>query len=230
MVRKGNSPYLSPEVVEKAAAIAGRIGVPVSNVVEAAFEAATASGRPRVDAQREIDAYETGSALTFEQLSRAVSWPTYTPEKLVRHFGIDLGTGYSVSTLVISHGGWVPQDPDPAAPIVRHGYGIKIDSYGVDVADSARGYFHVQEASLVRLLALRRGQPRMYALAWDHRQLNNSRRRYFNQIAVAQNGNWIIPETGWNFPIDEDDRAVVSALDSIIVRPTGNQNPVKWLA
>ena len=49
-------------------------------------------------------------------------------------------------------------------------------------------------------------------------------------IAVAQNGNWTIPETGWNFPIDEDDRAVVSALDSIIVRPTGNQNPVKWLA
>lgn len=232
MTRKGNSPYLSPEVVEQASAIAGRIGVPVSNVVEAGFEASTASGRPRLDAQREIDAYESGSALTLEQFGEAIRWPTHLPKELARNFGIDLDPGYSVPLLFISLGAWVPEAPDPTLPFARHGYGIKIDSYGVDVADSARGYWYVQESPFVRLVALRRGQPRMYALAWDHRQLTSSRRRYFSQMLIAQNGNWINPlaEAEQTLRIDEDDQAVVRALDSIIVRPTGNQNPVKWLS
>lgn len=213
-------PPVDSDTVDLALAYAATLGIPATSWMGAAIESQVGDAVISARAQRELDAWTTGTAVPIPDLVL----PTAAAE-----------------TLVLSLRPWV--DDEISEPYRRAGYGVRAGELGRVVAPSARGLWNVQprdhtakgaESDGVRVVAFRRGLPVLHAWGknWTAEDDAVRPRRWAKAfyVADAAAGRWVDVDTDEGGPDwDDVDQAVDDYLGDLVVIGRWNRNGVNWV-
>lgn len=205
-------PVVDHETFAIAEASAQALRVPTRLFIDASVEAASDDPFVAVNARRELDAWGDDSAVDLDDIASVLS-----PFASARPILVLASSSYRA-------------EPDDG-PVKRDGYGIPASQVDdARLADLVRGYLPIRTPrSQVTIVALRRGVPRLVALAGEWDQVPHTRKRYANQVLVPARRKWVDVHTQSSRAMSRDDVELCKAVSGLVVRPNGNRNAITWV-
>lgn len=204
-------PHVAVETMHLIRAEAARLGLPLTDLLEAAVEQAVEVTAPEVAARahRELGAYRAGHAVRMA----------------------DVRLPASAATLCVRGGSWV--DERITGEVARAGYGVRIGAGVTELGNTLRGFHRVRPlAGATRMVLFRRGVPVVHGWGddWGEIEHEGRIRRFARRMLVSDGSSWVDIDSGTvSSALDAEDHAVESALKDLVVTfSPGNRNPVFW--